>query len=894
MPVSIKFISDLDFQLKAIDSVVSVFDGALAEVKDQLQFSINSNPKIVSLESLNKNLARVQTANNLPSTKVSNLRGEDLYERPNFSVEMETGTGKTYIFLRTILEMNKRYGLKKFIVVVPSVAIREGILANLRLTKPHFQKIYDRLPYNFRVFSSDHMTDLSAFCRSNDLEIMVITIQSFNKADVNTLYEKGRDDVLIADSGMEMLAQTNPVLILDEPHKMGSELSASAINNLNPLFILRYSATHRDLDKSNLVYSLGPVEAHDLGLVKKIDVIGATVKHEASLPFAKLVGVVLKPKIKARVMMNVRTAKGVVEKTVLLSKGDSLREKTKNAAYGDAIVTNISGIENNEYLELTGGVRIKLNESQGDTYLQVAKEQIENAIKTHFEKQEKFKNHGIKVLSLFFVDEVSDYQELDQTKESGAEEISKIDSEKYLFVRRTFDEIFDKLKRDHADWKHKQPEEVRGAYFSARKTFKSIAQDKEKIDEILRDKEKLLSFDSSTAFIFTHSALGEGWDNPNVFNICTLRVTRSEITKRQTLGRGLRIPVTQDGTRFENTSENVLTVIANESYEDFARTLQTDYAEDGILRAPPIENRRDKITSKLRSDVFKGEFREIWEKLKVKTEFQSEIHTNKLVEDCRKALEENLFVKKPIIDVRRAKIEFKKEGIETLEKESEPVKQIEIQYAIPDVVSRIANDTGLTRKTIAKILLESGKLKDIFNNPEEFVSRASAIIREKKIKMEIKTAAYRKTKETYPDEIFESEVSSYKNNVIDSNRSVYDKVLCDNPSERTFAQDMTQDEQVNVFCKLPQDYYVGTPTGNYRPDWAIIYQRRRVAGKLENKLYLVRETKFGYSDIRGTRKSVPEDEQDKIDCALKHFKEVGGLDYCKVDSYEDFKQTLPS
>jgi len=894
MTVSIKFISDLDFQLKAINSIVGLFDGTLAEAKHQPQFGINSNSKIVSLETLNKNMEGIQAQNKLPTTKVSGLEGEDIYERPNFSVEMETGTGKTYIFLRTILELNKRYGLKKFLVVVPSVAIREGILANLRLTKPHFQKIYDRIPYNFRVFSSDRITDLSAFCRSNGLEIMVITIQSFNKVDINTLYEKGRDDVLIAESGMEMLAQTNPVLILDEPHKMSSELSASAINNLNPLFVLRYSATHRDLDKSNLVYSLGPVEAHDLGLVKKIDVIGATVKHEASLPFVKLVNVVLKPKIKAKVLLKVRTAKGVVEKTVLLSKGDSLREKTKNASYGDAIVTNISGIENNEYLELSGGIKIKLDESRGDTYLQVAKEQIENAIKTHFEKQETLKKHGVKVLSLFFVDAVTDYQELDQAKEGGVEEISQIDSEKYLFVRRTFDEVFYKLKKDHLDWKNKQPDEVRGAYFSTRKTFKSIAQDKEKIDEILRDKEKLLSFDSPTAFIFTHSALGEGWDNPNVFNICTLRVAHSEITKRQTIGRGLRIPVTQDGIRFENASENKLTVIANESYEDFARTLQNDYVEDGIMHSPPIENRRDKITARLRSNFFKREFKEIWDKLKVKTAFHSDIHTNKLVAECKKALKENLFVKKPIIDVRRAEIEFKKEGIETQEKESEPIKQIEIKYSIPDVVTRIANDTGLTRKTVARILLESGKLKDIFNNPEEFVSNASVIIKEKKIKMEIKTATYKKTRDVYSDEIFEPELQSYKNNVTESERSVYDKVLCDNPSERSFAHALSGDMQVNVFCKLPQKYYVGTPLGDYRPDWAIIYQRRRVAGKIENKLYLVRETKFGYSDIRETRKSIPEDEQAKIDCAIKHFKEVGDLDYCVVSSYDDFKQTLPA
>jgi type III restriction enzyme len=566
MPVEIKFISDLNYQLQAIDSVVGLFDGAMVVLATSSAFGINSNPGIASLDLLNRNLEKIQRKNNLQITKVTSIEGQGLYDRPNFSIEMETGTGKTYIFLRTILELFQHYGLKKFIIVVPSVAIREGILENLKLTKSHFQKLYARIPYNFTVFSSDRLTDLGTFCRNNILEIMVITIQSFNKADINTLYEFGRDDVLIADNGISMLAQTKPVIILDEPHKMSSELSTSALNNLNPLFILRYSATHTDLDKSNLVYSLTPLDAYNLALVKKIDVIGATVKFEASLPLVKLVNVSLKNKIKAKILVNVRTAKGVSEKRIVVSKGDNLQEKTKNPAYRDLTVMNVSGREGDVYLELSGGTKIKLNEAQGDTYLQIAREQIENAIKTHFEKQERLKQFGTKVLSLFFIDEVTDYQEIDETKTGGMEELSKIDAQKYLFVRKTFDEIFDRLKKNYPYWQEKEATDVRGAYFSLRKTFKSISQDKEKIDEILRDKEKLLSFDSPTCFIFTHSALSEGWDNPNVFNICTLRVTHSEITKRQTIGRGLRIPVNQEGTRFESSAENVLTIIANESY----------------------------------------------------------------------------------------------------------------------------------------------------------------------------------------------------------------------------------------------------------------------------------------------------------------------------------------
>lgn len=893
MGVQIKFISNLDYQLKAVNTIVELFDGALAKPTETPNFGINQNPELISLEMLNDNLHKIQTANNLPKTNILALSGEQLYQCPNFSVEMETGTGKTYIFIRTVLELNKRYGLKKFIMVVPSVAIREGVLANLKLTKPHFQKLFDRVPYEFRVFSSDRLTDLSAFCRSDQLEIMVITIQSFNKQDINTLYEEGRDDVLLAKSGIDMISQTKPVLILDEPHKMGSELSASALNNLNPLFVLRYSATHRDLDRSNLVYSLGPMEANQMGLVKKIDVIGTSVEGESSLPLIRLIKVDLGKRIRAKLMLKVKTAKGMVEKAVMVQKGDGLFEKTGNPNYGDHLIANISGAENNSYVELMGGIRIKPNESMGDTYVQVAKEQIENTLKTHFEKQEKLKGKGVKVLSLFFVDEVSDYQELDEAKNEGAAEIARLDPKKYLFVRKAFDEAFNRLKVHYPDWKDKEPEAARGHYFSQRKTFKSISQDKEKIDEILSDKEKLLSFSSPTSFIFTHSALGEGWDNPNVFNICTLRITQSEITKRQTIGRGLRIPVMQDGARFESP-ENILTVIANESYEDFAKNLQEDYRQDGIAAPPMPANRREKISAKLRQDVFKGEFSGIWQKLKVKTDFQTEIDTAGLVNSCCEAIREHVKVRKPIMDVRKARVEYTKGGFDMRESESEPVRQLEITYSVPDMVSRISNESGLTKKTVARILLECGKLGEAFNNPEEFVSRVSAIVKEQKIRMDIKTSKYTKTDGRYSDEIFETEVSTYRTDVLDSENSVYDKVICDNGSEKQFAQDMTKDAQVNVFCKLPQNYYIGTPTGNYRPDWAIIYQRTRIGGKIENKLYLVRETKFGYSTLSGTRHSIPQDEKDKIDCALKHFGAVGDINYSVVDSYDDFKQTLPN
>jgi type III restriction enzyme len=893
MVVKLKFISNLDYQMEAIRSVTDLLQGVIGKAEDEDFSSFNSNGVLTSKETLNENLEKVQRRNGLDVSKVSNLKGPSLYDRPNFNIEMETGTGKTYIYLRTILELNKLYGLRKFVIVVPSVAIREGVSETLRLTRPHFQRLYDRIPYNFSIFSSDKMNSLISFCRSGVLEIMIITIQSFNKKEINTLYAKGRDDILNAESGMDMLSSTRPVVILDEPHKMSSELSGSAISEMNPLFVLRYSATHRDIENTHFVYSLGPSEAHDLGLVKKVDVIGTSVRHESSLPLVKLIGVNTKDKIRAKVILKAKIGGGYTDKTFTLSKGDSLAEKTRNPSYNDLIVSNISVVEGNQFLELSDGEKIKPNDSIGDTYIEVAKEQISSTIKTHLDTQEKLREFGVKVLSLFFVDEVTDYQELDPSKSGVDEELSRIDPEKYLFVRRFFDETFNRLKKGYSGWENVEPEDVRGAYFSARKTFKSISQDKDKIDEILKDKEKLLSFESPTSFIFTHSALGEGWDNPNVFNVCTLRITNSEVTKRQTIGRGLRIPVNQEGERFEDSSLNVLTVIANESYEDFARALQNDYIKDGIVKLPPIRNRGERVISNLREIVFKEKFSKIWEKLSIQTDFFSNIDTDELIEKSRLAIQENLIVKKPLIDVRRAEIEITEKGIVTQEKESEPVRQLKLKYYIPDIVSRLSTSTGLTKRTISRILIASEKTSEVFKNPEDFISKVSYLIKDLRIMMEVRNSNYFKTDKKYSNTLFKKEVPSYRPNVVEAGNSVYDKVLCDTQSEIKFAEKASADEQVEVFSKLPDSYYIKTPLGRYRPDWAIVYRRKRVSGKTEEQIYLVCETKFGYVDISGTLDSVPMDQQGKIICASKHFSLIEGLYYSVVDSYQAFKENIP-
>jgi type III restriction enzyme len=528
-----KFDANQEYQQDAINAIVNIFEGqertSEQTVAGSSLFGIYPNILTLSKEEVLNNVKKVQELNQVKNGNVDDF---------DFSIEMETGTGKTYVYLRTIFELNKRYGWKKFIILVPSVAIREGVIKSLEITQDHFKTLYDNVPYRFYEYKSKNITQVKHFADSSVINIMVLTIGAFNK-DSNVLY--GERDQMQGEQPIAYIQKTNPILILDEPQNMEGEATKKALENFNSLFRLRYSATHRNL--YNLTYQLAPYDAYQLGLVKKIEVFSVT-DDESGLSVPHMALVEAKPAktasaIKAKIEVAFVDDLGNRKiKTLQVKKGDDLSEKTNNPAYSGYVVTNIEvdapdfGSEAKVHFEngfvLTRDNQIEQNKED------IFRRQISETIRLHFEKREKYNPLGIKVLSLFFIDKVSNYVDSDG------------------IIRKVFSEEFNKIKKDFA-LGQLDVAKAQSGYFAQKKDGSYIEQDAaiEKNDEayelIMKDKERLLSLDEPVEFIFSHSALREGWDNPNVFNICTLNETTSSMKKRQEIGRGMRLCVNQDG-----------------------------------------------------------------------------------------------------------------------------------------------------------------------------------------------------------------------------------------------------------------------------------------------------------------------------------------------------------
>ena len=592
--MKIKFYDNLDYQLEAINSIVDIFKGqekvdTLFGIKaqdivgtEQTETGIG-NRLTLSADELLKNIQDIQKRNALDISK--SLDKNNL----NFSIEMETGTGKTYVFLRTIFELNKRYGFKKFIIVVPSIAIKEGVKKNLDITKEHFATLYDNTPYNYFIYDSNKLNQINEFARSSDIEIMIINIDAFNKKDINKIHQL--QEATLGERPIDLIASTNPIVIIDEPQSVDSTKKAkNAIKSLNPLFILRYSATHKE--KYNLMYKLDAVDAYEKKLVKQIEVASIKLSDTSNIPYIRFISVDNKKGIKAKVEIDV-LEKGVVKRKTKTIKGNSdLFEITGRDIYNGYIVREIYAEKDNEYIEFANGKILRLKEVIGDvdkTHLQYL--QIKKTIEEHLEKERLFLEKGIKVLSLFFIDKVANYREYD---EEGNPKKGKF----ALFFEKAFNELINKPK--YKELKEKvydklNIEEIQDGYFSQDKKGKfkdtngKTQADESTYEKIMKNKEKLLSLNEPLRFIFSHSALKEGWDNPNVFQICTLNETKSVMKKRQEIGRGLRLCVNSEGERVYGFDINRLTIIANESYEEFAKNLQKEYEEDLGIKFGIIE-----------------------------------------------------------------------------------------------------------------------------------------------------------------------------------------------------------------------------------------------------------------------------------------------------------------
>lgn len=523
------------------------------------------------------NLQSVQTRNNLPKSRV--LVEDGPYEFPNFSVEMETGTGKTYVYLRTIFELNRLYGFKKFIIVVSSVAIREGVTTSIKLMREHFRGLYDNVAFDSFVYHSKDLSRVRQFAVNNEIQIMVINIQAFQKDAEkagNVIHQE--QDRMSGRRPIEFVRATNPVVIIDEPQSVDTTpKSQKAIRGLNPTFCLRYSATH--VQPYNLLYQLDPIRAYDLRLVKQIEVVDASPSQDFNRTMVRLdwIGYPGKSKTpQAKVTLFEDTPNGPREKQATLKHGADLRQFTNRPDYDGYQVTNISAEPGSEHVEFGNGELIELSTETGGMSDERMKNQIRQTIEEHFAKEKRFKAKGIKVLSLFFIDQVGHYRQYDD----GEPQKGK--------VARWFEELYAEIsaKSIYRGVLPYTAEQVHDGYFSSdRKKGKVIAfldtnggtaKDDETYELIMRDKERLLDPDEPLRFIFSHSALKEGWDNPNVFQICTLREMGTERERRQTLGRGLRLPVNRDGDRIFDDQINRLTVIANETFQEYAKGLQAD------------------------------------------------------------------------------------------------------------------------------------------------------------------------------------------------------------------------------------------------------------------------------------------------------------------------------
>ena len=616
MSMKIQFDANLDYQRDAIESVTGVFagqeicqtnftvpplqsweEGSLFHGTQEDTLGIGNRLRLLD-EDIHANIRKIQLKNGLaPSENFDSKDGI------NLTVEMETGTGKTYVYLRTVFELNRLYGFTKFIIVVPSIAIKEGVQKSLEITATHFKELYENVSFDSFTYDSSKLSDVRNFATSPDIQIMVINIDAFRRSFADPEKENKANiihrahDRMTGAKPIEFIQQTNPIVIVDEPQSVDTtDKSKEAIASLNPMCTLRYSATH--VEKHHMLYKLDSVDAYEQKLVKQIEVAGIEVKDGHNKAYIKLNSVNNKKSpISAKIEIDARLKNGSIKrKAVTVTSGADLLDAKYSGGrdvYDGYIIEDIYCEQGNEYISFTSKPDIlKLGQALGEVDPDELKRlQIRKTIEEHLDKEMRLRPQGIKVLSLFFIDKVANYRWYDEDGNPQKGKFALMFEEEYdrAIRKPKYSQLFEAADLDTA------ADGVHNGYFSVDKKKDSsgnemvkdssgkTAADESAYNLIMKDKEKLLSFDSKLKFIFSHSALKEGWDNPNVFQICTLNETSSVIKKRQEIGRGLRICVNQNGERVHGFAVNTLTVMANESYEQFAEQLQKEIEnEEGI------------------------------------------------------------------------------------------------------------------------------------------------------------------------------------------------------------------------------------------------------------------------------------------------------------------------
>ena len=609
--MKLHFEDDLDYQKAAIDSVVSLFKGqeisrseftVIFQPESGLNLSLGmeesqlgiGNRLLLIDEDIEENLHKVQLENGLRST-------EKLASR-DFTIEMETGTGKTYVYLRTILELNKNYGFTKFVIVVPSIAIKEGVYKNLQITQEHFEGLYPKAKgYEYFLYDSSKLGKVRNFATSSNIQIMVTTVGAINKKDVNNLYKENENTG--GEKPIGLVCATNPIIIVDEPQSVDGGLTGkgkAALSAMNPLCTLRYSATH--IDKHHMTFRLDAVDAYERGLVKQIEVASLQIDSGYNKPYIRLESTHNRQgTILAKVEIDVQNGKNIGREMLTVEDGDDLEQVTARSIYENMQIGTITCGKGNQSIEVRGDGFTQLLRP-GDAIGGVDPDQIKRlmirrTIKEHFDKELLFTSNKnpIKVLSLFFIDSVEHYRRYDEGGNPAKGKFAVMFEEEYRKLARSPDYQILFKEIDLGTY----PTQVHNGYFSIDKKGRSVeTAENTQVNRdnaeraynlIMKEKEKLLSFDTKLKFIFSHSALKEGWDNPNVFQICTLRDMSSEMERRQTLGRGLRLCVNQNGERLRGNDINTLTVIATENYERFAENLQKEIEQDTGIRFGIVE-----------------------------------------------------------------------------------------------------------------------------------------------------------------------------------------------------------------------------------------------------------------------------------------------------------------
>lgn len=864
---------ELDYQQEAIAAALDLFAGQPRPDPDS-SLPQEGNELLLSDEALQENLNAVQRRSGLPETPLAE-------HGLNFTVEMETGTGKTYVYLRTLYELNRRYGWKKFLIVVPSVVIREGVMHSLRQMQAHFELLFGGSIGNYGVYDSRRRGQLRDFFASSQIEILILNIQTFEKDSnvINRENERG-------DRPLELLRAARPIVIIDEPQNLDSVKRQEALRSLTPLFTLGYSATHKN--SFHKIFSLNPVQAYQRRLVKQIEVLGleASDGGNGALVEVQKIDHDSRQQLVAQVALNVHGQHGMARKVVRVRSGDDLFQLSKgNEAYRHGFIVDGLDLEAQE-IQLSNGHRPGLG-SDERLRDEIMKAQIRHTIREHLRREKRLNPRGIKVLSLFFIDRVDNYRAADGSPGPLA---------------RWFEACYrEESGSDGAD--------VHNGYFSrdksgrARDTNGRSADDEDTYQLIMRDKEKLLSLANPLRFIFSHSALKEGWDNPNVFQICTLNQSHSPIKKRQEIGRGLRLAVNQQGQRVRDEDVNVLTVIANESYQSFARGLQQEYEDEcGIpFKAELVRNARQRQTLRYRPNFsIDPQFREIWHRLKTQSRYRVHLDSEELIRRASVALRQLPPFPRPKIQQTKARLQPSDGGVAGREIASSS-SSLTLEWELPDLLGEIQRQTHLTRRTLAAILTGSGRLAEVKNNPQHFIDAATRAINLCLQELMVAGIEYEPTRQRYSRQLLEDMESNgldfqpneYTFRVSRPEKTIYaDQLPLDSATELQFARDCenygADDGGVLFYFKLPRWFQIPTPLGHYNPDWAVVRQFTGPAARPQ-KVYFIAETK-NTGGPAVDESALRRQERLKIDCARRYFASQGDLNYRVVQQLRELEE----